>query len=149
MGVLAGIVGYFLPEVLGGGHFLVENVLANKVALEVIPVLFIAKFLLTIISYSAGVPGGIFLPLLVLGTLIGSFLGQINGYLFPNLQGMAPSFAIISMAAYFVAIVRAPLTGIVLIIEMTKKRPPQAPPFRAGDKAAKFLWATIILPLVV
>ncbi|MCG0277702.1 MAG: H(+)/Cl(-) exchange transporter ClcA [Thermanaeromonas sp.] len=117
--VLAGIVGYFLPEVLGGGHFLVESVLANKVALQVIPVLFIAKFLLTIISYSAGVPGGIFLPLLVLGTLIGSFLGQISGYLFPNLQGMAPSFAIISMAAYFVAIVRAPLTGIVLIIEMT------------------------------
>ncbi|SMB98675.1 chloride channel protein, CIC family [Thermanaeromonas toyohensis ToBE] len=117
--VLAGVVGYFLPEVLGGGHFLVESVLANKVALQVIPLLFIAKFLLTIMSYSAGVPGGIFLPLLVLGTLIGSFIGQISGYLFPSLQGMAPSFAIVSMAAYFVAIVRAPLTGIVLIIEMT------------------------------
>ncbi|MGI9951725.1 H(+)/Cl(-) exchange transporter ClcA [Moorellaceae bacterium AZ2] len=116
---LAGVVGYFLPEVLGGGHLLVENVLANKVALQVIPLLFIAKFLLTIISYSAGVPGGIFLPLLTLGTLIGSFIGQVSGYLFPLLQGMAPAFAVIGMAAYFVAIVRSPLTGIVLIIEMT------------------------------
>ncbi|MGB9661178.1 MAG: H(+)/Cl(-) exchange transporter ClcA [Moorellaceae bacterium] len=115
----AGVMGYYLPEVLGGGHFLVEDILAGKVALHTIPLLFVAKFLLTMASYSAGVPGGIFLPLLVLGTLIGAGIGQAGSYLFPGLQGMTATFAVLGMAAYFVAIVRAPLTGMVLITEMT------------------------------
>lgn len=116
---LAGLLGYFLPEVLGGGHLLAEEALAGKVAWTLIPFLFVAKFLLTMISNSAGVPGGIFLPLLVLGALLGSFIGQVSGLLFPSFQGMVPAFAMIGMAAYFVAILRLPLTGVVLIIEMT------------------------------
>jgi CIC family chloride channel protein len=116
---LAGVLGYFLPRVLGGGHQLAEDVLWGRVQVGIIPLLFAVKFLLTMLSYSAGVPGGIFLPLLVLGALLGSFVGQVSGLLVPGFQGLGPSFAVIGMAAYFVAIVRSPLTGIVLIIEMT------------------------------
>ncbi|OIQ07906.1 H(+)/Cl(-) exchange transporter ClcA [Moorella thermoacetica] len=116
---LAGILGYFLPEVLGGGHLLAEEALAGRVAWTLIPLLFVVKFLLTMISNSAGVPGGIFLPLLVLGALLGSLVGQVSGLLIPAFQGMVPAFAMIGMAAYFVAILRLPLTGVVLIIEMT------------------------------
>lgn len=116
---LAGILGYFLPQVLGGGHQLAEEVLWGQVPVGIIPLLFAVKFLLTMLSYSVGVPGGIFLPLLVLGALLGSFVGQVSGLLVPGFQGFGPSFAVVGMAAYFVAIVRSPLTGIVLIIEMT------------------------------
>lgn len=114
-----GILGYYLPQVLGGGHPLAEAALSGRVAWTLIPILFGAKFLLTMISNSAGVPGGIFLPLLVLGALLGSLVGQVSGLLYTGFQGMVPAFAMIGMAAYFVAILRLPLTGIVLIIEMT------------------------------
>ncbi|MGI6284577.1 H(+)/Cl(-) exchange transporter ClcA [Neomoorella humiferrea] len=116
---MAGLVGYFLPQVLGGGHQLAEEVLWGRVPVNIIPLLFVVKFLLTMFSYSVGVPGGIFLPLLVLGALLGSLVGQVGGLFVPWYQGLGPAFAVVGMAAYFVAIVRSPLTGIVLIIEMT------------------------------
>ncbi|MBC7326358.1 MAG: chloride channel protein, partial [Moorella sp. (in: Bacteria)] len=80
-----------------------------------------------ILSYSAGVPGGIFLPLLVLGALLGSLVGQAGELFFPVLRGTEAAFVVVGMAACFVAIVRAPLTGIVLIIEMTGNYLPMVP----------------------
>ncbi len=116
---LAGLVGYFLPTILGGGHLLAQDVLAGRVALTLIPIIFVTKFVLTMVSYSAGVPGGIFLPLLVLGALMGSLVGQVGSLLLPAAKAAVPFFAVAGMAAYFVAIVRSPLTGIVLTIELT------------------------------
>jgi CIC family chloride channel protein len=81
--------------------------------------LFVAKFLLTVLSYGSGVPGGIFAPLLVLGALVGLMTGQVSGLAFPIMAHTPAAFAVIGMAAAFSAIVRAPLTGIVLILEMT------------------------------
>lgn len=118
---VAGLLGYVLPHVLGGGHALVVSLLRGEAGhtLFWLAVLFGAKFLLTMVSYSVGVPGGIFLPLLTLGALLGASAGEVGRSLFPAVEGLVPSFIIIGMAAYFVAIVRAPLTGIVLITEMT------------------------------
>jgi CIC family chloride channel protein len=70
-------------------------------------------------SYGTGAPGGIFAPLLVLGALIGLAVGDVAHLLFPHLVRVPEIFAVVGMAAYFSAIVRAPLTGIVLITEMT------------------------------
>jgi CIC family chloride channel protein len=117
---LAGLVGYFFtPRVLGGGHALVEEVLRGNVPLEIIPLLVATKFILTMVSYGSGVPGGIFLPLLAIGALLGSGVGQLTGAYFTGLNGLTGTFAAAGMAAYFTAIVRAPLTGIVLILELT------------------------------
>ncbi|MDK2821133.1 MAG: hypothetical protein PWP31_1098 [Clostridia bacterium] len=114
-----GIIGYFLPEVLGGGHLLVENILKGQIGLNFLLILFAVKFILTMVSYSVGVPGGIFLPLLVLGALLGSFVAGTSNLLLPSLHLHLSPFVVIGMAAFFVAIVRAPITGIVLILEMT------------------------------
>jgi len=114
-----GLVGYFLPFVLGGGHILGQNILGGKIALSLIPLIFIAKFVLTMVSYSSGVPGGIFLPLLVLGALLGSLVGQVGSVFLPNLAAAVPFFAVTGMAAFFVAVVRSPLTGIILTLELT------------------------------
>jgi CIC family chloride channel protein len=94
-------------------------VLSGRIALAAIPLLFAAKFGLSMLSYGCGVPGGIFAPLLVLGALIGLALGQVAHHSFPGLITDPAVFAVVGMAAYFTAIVRAPLTGIVLIVEMT------------------------------
>ena len=74
---------------------------------------------MTVLSYGSGVPGGIFAPLLVLGALVGLLTGQVSELTFPSLAHTPAAFAVIGMAAAFAAIVRAPLTGIVLILEMT------------------------------
>lgn len=116
---LAGVLGHYLPQVLGGGHALAEEILAQRVAFGLIPLLFLAKFLLTMVSYGAGVPGGIFLPLLVLGALAGSFFGHLVHTALPGPTGLEATFALVGMAALFTAIVRAPITGIVLVVEMT------------------------------
>src|SRR5215470_7321984 len=71
------------------------------------------------VSYGCGAPGGIFAPLLVLGALIGLAVGELAHLVLPGLINHPESFAVVGMAAYFAAIVRAPLTGIVLIVEMT------------------------------
>lgn len=118
-GLLAAGVGFFLPQALGGGHALAEEILRGRVSLGLIPLLFLVKFALTMVSYSSGVPGGIFLPLLVLGALLGSLYGQLVGLILPSLAGSATGFAVVAMAAYFTAIVRTPITGIVLVVEMT------------------------------
>lgn len=118
-GALIGLIGWFSPIAIGNGHPLAEMTLTNKIVLTAIPLWFVIRFLLTISSYGSGVPGGIFAPLLVLGALIGLAVGKIAVMAVPS-AGVAPAvFAVVGMAAYFTAIVRAPLTGVVLIIEMT------------------------------
>ena len=78
-----------------------------------------AKFVFSAVCFGSGAPGGIFFPLLVLGALTGGIFGMIG----VNYFGMDPdyinNFVLLAMAGYFTAIVRAPLTGIILIFEMT------------------------------
>ena len=114
-----GLVGWFSPLLLGSGHTLVESTLQGDMLLAAIPIIFIIRFLLTTTSYGSGAPGGIFAPLLVLGALVGLATGQIAHNLAPDIVPIPAVFAVVGMAAYFTAIVRAPLTGIMLIIEMT------------------------------
>ena len=123
IGVLVGaalaVVAWYFPTTAGGGHDLVEATLAGKVPLADLPFLFIARLAMTMASYATGAAGGIFAPLLVLGAQIGLAVGEIGQMFMPAAVPNAAMFAVVGMAAYFTAIVRAPLTGIVLIVEMT------------------------------
>ena len=118
-GGVIGLMGWFSPLLIGSGHSLAEQALKGGILLSTIPVFLLIRFLLTITSYGTGAPGGIFAPLLVIGATIGLFIGQIAHTLLPNIAPVPAVFAVVGMAAYFTAIVRAPLTGIVLIVEMT------------------------------
>ena len=70
-------------------------------------------------SYAAQTPGGLFAPIPVLGAQLGLFFGIVCRFIFPNLGIQPEGFAVVGMAALFTGIVRAPLMGIVLVIEMT------------------------------
>lgn len=120
VGAGVGGVGWFLPQVLGGGHRLVEQTLAGQVTMDALILFFALRFVLTMFSYGTGAAGGIFAPLLVLGAQIGLLTGLVANYFFPAVVSDPTTFALVGMAAYFTAIVRAPLTGIVLIVEMTE-----------------------------
>ena len=114
--VLAGIFAFTFPAVLGGGSHLILEV-AGGIPLITLCLLFVIKFFFSIFSFGSGVPGGIFLPLLVLGSLCGGIFHGVAASL--GLQLNLEALVILGMAASFAAIVRAPVTGILLITEMT------------------------------
>lgn len=115
--LLAGALAFTLPQLLGSGHGLVEEM--SSFALPAVLALFAGKFLFSMASFGAGVPGGIFLPLLVLGSFIGSGFFLAAAPLVGLPKTLLLNFVVLGMAGYFSAIVRAPVTGIVLICEMT------------------------------
>jgi chloride channel protein, CIC family len=118
VGAAAGLFAWFSPGAVGAGHELIEIVLRNKISLAAIPVFFILRFGLTVTSYGTGAAGGMLVPLLTLGALLGLGVGQLV-HIFTPLAAEPGVFAVVGMAAYFTAIVRTPLTGILLITEMT------------------------------
>ncbi len=115
--IISGILGMFLPRVLAGGHILVEYLNDDEVILSMLIIYLIMKFLFSSISFGSGAPGGIFFPLLILGSLIGAIVGKI-AIICGVSQDLFFNFIIIAMAGFFASIVRAPLTGIILIAEM-------------------------------
>jgi len=123
VGGVAGALLWVIPAAVGGGHATAEALLTGRYAalhfLGFLAILLVVKFVLTVISYASGVPGGIFAPLLVLGATLGLMTGQVGSLALPTLAQTPAVFAVVGMAAAFSAIVRAPLTGIVLILEMT------------------------------
>lgn len=115
----AGVLGYFLPEVLGGGNGLINQISKTPVSLQLLLLFLVGKLLFTLISYGCGVPGGFFLPMLVIGALCGSICSNVLislGWIDP---AYASNIIVIGMAALFSSSVRAPITGTVLIMEMT------------------------------
>jgi len=82
-------------------------------------VVFVFRFVLSTVSYAARTPGGLFAPLLVLGAQLGLLYGALCQFVLPQLHIEPEGFAVVGMAALFTGVVRAPLTGIVLVVEMT------------------------------
>lgn len=119
IGAVAGLVGWFSPIAIGSGHSLAEVVLGGNFAISSIPLFFVFRFFLATTSYSTGAAGGIFSPLLSLGALLGFAVGYASQHVAPLIVTEPAVFAVVGMAAYFSAIVRAPLTGVTLIVEMT------------------------------
>lgn len=120
-GGLIGLVGWLAPELLGGGQGLVGRLLDGDAspALSLVALYFAVRFVLTIGSYATGAAGGIFSPILLLGALLGLGSGMLIQQMAPLLPVEPRAFAVAGMAAFFTGVVRAPLTGVVLMIEMT------------------------------
>ncbi len=116
--VFAGIFAAVYPLVLGSGHPLAARIARGEFVLKALVVLLIIKFLFSMISFASGVPGGIFLPLLVLGSIIGGIFGGVMNELGFGEQ-YTVNFVILGMTGAFTAIVRSPVTGVILITEMT------------------------------
>ncbi|NPA68682.1 MAG: H(+)/Cl(-) exchange transporter ClcA [Chlorobi bacterium] len=117
--LLIAVTGIINPKMIGGGYETVRLVLDNSLSLKLLAVLFAGRLLLTVFSYGLGVPGGIFAPLLALGVIFGMFFGTLIHLYFPDFTVSSGVFAVAGMAGIFAATVRAPLTGLVLAVEMT------------------------------
>lgn len=116
---IAYIVAVFFSDITGGGHELIEEMFGKNVMLKTIIIILILKFFYTMLCYATSAPGGIFLPMLVIGALTGKVYGEVLNHYFSIPNEIIVHFMLLGMAAYFTAVVRAPITGITLILEMT------------------------------
>jgi len=118
-GAVIAIVGIHYPDLISGGYSTIRMLLDHSFPIQFLLILIGGRLLLTILSYSTGVPGGIFAPLLALGVAAGMLFGSFVQLYFPQMMLHPGIFAVAGMAGIFASIVRAPLTGLVLAVEMT------------------------------
>ncbi len=119
-GFLVGVLGWFVPQVLGVGYGYVGNALNGNMALRLMALLVVLKLIAVTISYASGNAGGIFGPALFIGAMLGGSLGTLAHRLFPTYTATPGAYALVGMGAAFAGIVRAPMTSVVMIFEMTQ-----------------------------
>src|SRR5271156_6176558 len=119
-GLLVGMMGWFVPQVLGVGYEHVGAVLNGGMALRLMVLLLVLKLFAVTISYASGNAGGIFGPSLFLGAMLGGAIGTVAHNLFPYHVASPGAYALVGMGTVFAGIVRAPMTSVVMIFEITR-----------------------------
>src|ERR1039458_5070486 len=119
-GLLVGLMGWFVPQVLGVGYGYVGDVLNGRMALNLMILLVVLKLLAVTTSYASGNAGGIFGPSLFIGAMLGGAVGALAHWLLPAYTATPGAYALVGMGAVFAGIVRAPMTSVLMIFEMTQ-----------------------------
>ena len=119
-GLLVGLMGLLVPQVLGVGYGYVGDALNGKMALNLMFLLVVLKLFAVTTSYASGNAGGIFGPALFIGAMLGGTLGTLAHQWLPAYTATPGAYALVGMGAVFAGIVRAPMTSVVMIFEMTQ-----------------------------
>jgi CIC family chloride channel protein len=119
-GLLVGVIGWFVPQVLGVGYGFVGDALNGNMAFKMMLLLVVLKLLTVTTSYASGNAGGIFGPALFIGAMLGGTVGTVAHHWFPGYTAMPGAYALVGMGAAFAGIVRAPMTSVLMIFEMTQ-----------------------------
>jgi CIC family chloride channel protein len=119
-GLAVGLLGYFVPSVMGVGYDQVDKVLSGDMVLRVIVTLGLLKILATSICYASGNAGGIFGPSMFIGAMMGGMVGQVAHRLLPGSTADAGAYALVGMGTAFAGIIRTPLTSVIMIFEVTR-----------------------------
>ena len=119
-GLLVGGIGWFVPQVLGVGYGYVGDALNGNMAFKMMLLLVVLKLITVTTSYASGNAGGIFGPALFIGAMLGGTVGTLAHHLFPAYTATPGAYALVGMGAAFAGIVRAPMTSVLMIFEMTQ-----------------------------
>lgn len=120
IGAGVGLLAYSHPLLVGGGYNIIHQSLSLSLSTSLLFFLLIMRFFTTVLCYSTGVPGGIFAPMLALGALLGTIIYSVLNTFIQDISLHPGMFAVAGMGALFSAAIRAPITGIILIVEMTQ-----------------------------
>ena len=119
-GLTVGMMGWFVPQLLGVGYKHVGEALNGNMALKLMILLLVLKFFAVAASYASGNAGGIFGPSLFLGAMLGGIVGNVANHFLPDYVGTPGAYALVGMGTAFAGIVRAPMTSVVMIFEITR-----------------------------
>ncbi len=119
--ICVGLLSHIHPGVLGSGQGTLEDTMLSLILdPKVLVTLFIIKFISTSLCYSTGMSGGLFMPTLLMGATLGSIIGAISTYMMPDISANLGAYALVGMGAFFVTVIRAPFTSVILIFELTR-----------------------------
>ena len=119
IGALIGLIGWFAPSLVGGGDMLTQQTFDGSLTSTALASIFLVRFLLGPVSYAARTPGGLFAPMLVIGSQAGFLLFAGWSHIGSSATVIPIQFAVVGIAGLFAAVVRAPVTGIALAAELT------------------------------
>ncbi len=119
-GLTVGVFGYFAPQVLGVGYDQIERVLNGDVVLRTVAVLALLKIIATSVAYASGNAGGVFGPTVFIGSMVGASVGAVAHRLFPESTAGPGAYALVGMGTAFAGVIRAPLTSVIMIFELTR-----------------------------
>ena len=120
-GLLVGLIGYLgLPQVMGPGYDTMDQAMHGQFPWQMLAALVVFKMLATTVSFSSGTPGGMFAPTLFIGTMLGAAVGTIEHTLLPHASGSVGSYALVGMGVLFAGFLRAPLTSVFMVLEVSQ-----------------------------
>ncbi|MBV8281330.1 MAG: chloride channel protein, partial [Candidatus Eremiobacteraeota bacterium] len=118
-GLIIGVIGTRFPEILGAGYTYIDQAMHEQFTWQVLLILGALKILGTGLSFSSGTPGGLFAPVLFMGAMIGGAVGIVEQRLFPHLAITVGAYALVGMGTLFVGILRAPMTSVFMMLEVS------------------------------
>lgn len=118
-GFLIGVIGLGFPQVMGAGYGYMDQAMNAQFAWNLLLLLALLKLVATSLSFVSGTPGGLFAPVLFMGAMLGGAVGGFEHHYFPFLQSSVGPYALVGMGVLFAGILRAPMTSIFMIVELT------------------------------
>lgn len=119
-GLLIGVIGALgAPQVMGAGYESIDQAMHGHFGWKLLAVLVVLKMLSTTLSFAAGVPGGMFAPALFVGAMLGGAVGDIEHIFFPSLSGGIATYALVGMGVLFAGFLRAPMTSVFMVLEVS------------------------------
>ena len=119
-GLLVGAIGFFgFPQVMGPGYGVMDQAMHGQFAWQLLVALALFKILATTLSFSSGTPGGMFAPTLFIGAMLGAAVGSFEKHYFPHLTGTIGAYALVGMGVLFAGFLRAPLTSVFMVLEVS------------------------------
>jgi chloride channel protein, CIC family len=119
-GLMVGAIGYFgFPQVMGAGYDVIDQALHGQFVWQLLLALVFLKMLATTVSFSSGTPGGMFAPTLFIGAMLGGAVGAFEKHFFPHLTGTVGAYSLVGMGVLFAGFLRAPLTSVFMVLEVS------------------------------
>ncbi|MBT9329990.1 chloride channel protein [Paracidobacterium acidisoli] len=119
-GLLVGAIGYFgFPQVMGSGYGVIDQAMHGQYVWQFLVALTLLKLLATTLSFSSGTPGGMFAPTLFIGAMLGAAVGTFEKHFFPHLTGTIGAYSLVGMGVLFAGFLRAPLTSVFMVLEVS------------------------------
>jgi CIC family chloride channel protein len=118
-GLLIGLIGIKFPQVMGAGYSYMDQAMHEQYTWQILAILGALKIVTTGLSFSSGTPGGLFAPVLFMGAMIGGAVGMAERQLVPQLAIPVGAYALVGMGTLFAGILRAPMTSVFMILEVS------------------------------
>jgi chloride channel protein, CIC family len=119
-GLVIGLIGYFgAPQVMGAGYEYMDQAMHDQFTWKMLAVLAVLKVVATILSFVSGTPGGMFAPTLFVGAMLGGAVGGVERIFYPHLTGSTATYALVGMGVLFAGFLRAPMTSVFMVLEVS------------------------------